>query len=128
MAIFGFDYVRLAAPVVLAPRNAPEPDVAVMVRPAHEYLSIGTPPPADVRLAVEVADATLNSDRSIKGFRYSEAVIPEYWIVNINERVLEVYRQPNPEGYAEKIIITEAETVASLAAPVAGVAVADLLP
>ncbi|MBV9848071.1 MAG: Uma2 family endonuclease [Armatimonadetes bacterium] len=128
LAIFGFDHVRVAAPVALAPRNAPEPDVAVMTRAAEEYLYIGTPPPSDVRLAVEVADATLSSDRAIKGFRYSEAGIPEYWIVNIPQRQLELFRQPAPDGYAEWQTVAEDGLVSPLAAPEAQIAVADLLP
>ena len=128
MAIFGLDFLRLAAPVALAPRNGPEPDVAVMMRPLRDYLSLGTPPPADVRLAVEVADATLHSDRSIKSLLYSLANIPEYWIVNIPQAQVEVFRQPTSEGYTDRTVVARSGILSPLAAPIARISVADLLP
>ncbi len=128
MAIFGFDFVRQAAPVILGRHNGPEPDVAVMLRRMQDYLALGTPPASDVRLAVEVADATLNTDRAIKTLLYGAAGIPEYWIVNIRERQLEVFRQPTPDGYAERFTVAYDGAVSPLAALESQVVVAELLP
>ena len=89
-AIFGFDYVRPPAPVAINEYNEPEPDVAVVARPLREYLAAGTPLPQDIRLLVEVSNTTLRTDRSVKAAVYGRAGIPEYWIVNINARTLEV--------------------------------------
>ena len=59
---------------------------------------------------------------------YAQAGIPEYWIVNIPGRTLEVYREPGANGYASVVTLTEADAVRPLAAPDAAVPVAQLLP
>ncbi len=127
-AIFGTDYVRLAAPIAIGEYEEPEPDAAVMYRPLIEYLRLGTPLPAEVRLAVEVSDRTLRRDLGAKQRQYGQAGIPEYWVVNINARLLHVFREPAETGYASETILTPDDTFRPLAAPDAVVAVADLLP
>ena len=127
-AIFGTDYVRLAAALALGESEEPEPDAAVMHRPLIEYLRLGTPLSAEVRLAVEVSDRTLRRDLGAKKRQYGQAGIPEYWVVNINARTLHVFRQPTKSGYAEEIVLSPEEAFSLLAAPDAVVAVADLLP
>ncbi len=127
-AIFGTDYVRLAAPIAVGEYEEPEPDAAVMHRPLIEYLRLGTPQPEEVRLAVEVSDRTLRRDLSEKQTLYGAAGIPEYWVVNINARTLHVFRQPVSDSYAQETILTPADLVNPLAAPAALIRVADLLP
>ena len=127
-AIFGTDYVRLAAPIAIGEYEEPEPDAAVMHRPLIDYLRLGTPLPEEVRLVVEVSDRTLRQDLAAKKVQYGRAGIPEYWVVNINARTLHVFRQPAESGYAEEAILSPEETINSLAAPDTVVAVADLLP
>ena len=127
-AIFGTDYVRLAAPIAIGEYEEPEPDAAVMQRPLVEYLRLGTPPPEEVRLAVEVSDWTLRRDLGEKQTQYGGAGIPEYWVVNINARTLHVFRQPAQGGYAQETVLAPTDTVSPLAAPAAVVRVADLLP
>lgn len=75
------------------------------------------------------------TDRSLKAGLYAQAGIAEYWIVNIPDRLLEVYRQPavmagHPFGHHYRYIVgyTESEFVTPLFAPTASVPVADLLP
>lgn len=99
-----------------------------MHRPLIEYLRLGTPLPAEVRLAVEVSDRTLRRDLGAKKLQYGQAGIPEYGVVNINARTLHVFRGPNEEGYASATILTPDETFRPLAAPDAVIAAADLLP
>lgn len=127
-AIFGTDYVRLAAPIAIGEYEEPEPDAAVMHRPLIDYLRLGTPLPEEVRLAVEVSDRTLRQDLNAKKIHYGRAGIQEYWVININARTLHVFRQPAETGYALETILGQAETVSPLAAPDAVIAVADLLP
>jgi Uma2 family endonuclease len=57
---------------------------------------------ADVALVIEVADTTLHIDRDVKAREYATAGIPEYWIVNLPERRLEVYRDPADGGYRSR--------------------------
>lgn len=126
--IFGRDYVRPPAPIAISDYNEPEPDVSGVARPLREYLDAGTPEPQDVRLLVEVSDSTLRGDISVKAALYGRAGIPEYWVVNINARAVEVFRQPTAEGYASVATVTGNEAIRPLAAPEAEVHVADLLP
>ncbi len=126
--IFGTDYVRLAAPIAIGEYEEPEPDAAVMHRPLIDYLRLGTPLPAEVRLAVEVSDRTLRRDLGAKKRQYGQAGIPEYWVVNINARTLHVFRQPTETGYASETVLTPDESFSPLAAPDAVLAVASLLP
>ena len=127
-AIFGTDYVRLAAPLAIGEYEEPEPDAAVMHRPLIDYLRLGTPLPEEVRLAVEVSDRTLRQDLAAKKVQYGSAGIPEYWVANINARTLHVFRQPTENGYALESVRASEEAVSPLAAPQAVIAVADLLP
>ena len=127
-AIFGTDYVRLAAPIAIGEYEEPEPDAAVMQRPLIDYLRLGTPLPAEARLAVEVSDRTLRQDLNAKKVQYGRAGIPEYWVININARTLHVFREPTENGYAQEAILSSDSAVTPLAAPSAAVAVADLLP
>jgi hypothetical protein len=52
------------------------------------------PRPRDVGLLVEAAEATLETDRAVKGPHYARVAIPYYWIVNLIESILEVYSDP----------------------------------
>ena len=104
----------------------PQPDVMVLFGVRDDYKDV--PRPADVLLLVEVSNSTLRYDRNTKSGMYAENGIPEYWIVNLRSRKLEVFRQPEPDAYVELRWYDEAEYVAPLAAPNALVRVADLLP
>lgn len=125
--IFGYERIQSQAPIPLDDRNDPEPDAAVLRAPLSDYLET-EPTPSDVELVVEVSDTTLSTDQTVKALLYARAGIPEYWIVNLPERVVEVYRQPTLEGYAEKTVIGEGELLHPLAAPASAISVADLLP
>ena len=51
-------------------------------------------------LAVEVSDTTLRRDRRVKLALYARAGIPEFWIVNLEVREVEIYRSPSGDTYA----------------------------
>ncbi len=89
---------------------------------------MGTPLPAEVRLAVEVSDCMLLWDMSTKKEQYGGADIPEYWAVDIPNRLLHVFREPVADGYATETVLTPEDEVRPLAAPDSAVCVADLLP
>jgi len=125
-------YVRQQLPLTLDPASEPEPDVAVVRGNPRDYVQ-DHPPTA--LLVIEVADATLEFDRGRKAGLYARAGIPDYWIVNLPDRVLEVYRDPGPladgpaeHGYRSIRRIGPPDSVAPLASPAAHVRVADLLP
>ncbi len=83
-------YVDSQEPITLA-TSEPEPDGCVIRGDTADYAD-RHPPAAAVALVVEVADATLEFDRTMKKTIYAEAGIPVYWIVNLIEKRLEVYR------------------------------------
>ena len=90
-------YVRMQGPIGLDDESEPEPDVAVVPGSVDDY---GRVHPSRVALLVEVADASLAIDRAYKASLYARAGVAEYWIVNLVERALEVYREPVADGAA----------------------------
>lgn len=112
-------------------RSLPEPDVAV-VRGTRSDYAARRPTSADVALVVEISEATLAYDRAQKLAMYADAGIAEYWIVNLIDRQIEIYTQPDAAGpetrYLSRIIRTAGEQVALPATlGSAAIAVADLL-
>lgn len=88
--------ISIQNPVLLSD-SEPEPDVAILN--FHDDLYASRRPGAqDVLLLIEVADSSLAYDRDVKGPIYAEAGIREYWIVNLMNSTIEVYRDPQPEG------------------------------
>lgn len=73
--------------------SEPEPDIAVVRGPRARYTR-AHPGPADIGLVIEVADSSLLIDRHDKGSIYARANLPVYWVVNVVDRVIEVYSQP----------------------------------
>ena len=132
-AAFGAGWVvRLQMPLALDDESEPEPDVAVVPGTRRDY---SRSHPSRPSLLVEVADSSLALDREHKGSLYARARVPDYWIVNLVSRVLEVYHEPTPApeapyGWRYGIVRTlrPAESVSPLAAPDTRIAVTDLLP
>jgi len=120
--------VRVQLPLALGRASEPEPDVAVIHGAIRDRRS-GHPTRAV--LVIEVADASLRLDRVLKSAIYAGAGIIEYWIVNLVDRSLEVYRDPRRGRrgtYANVRVMAPREVVGPLAAPRARIRVADLLP
>ena len=91
-AAFGAGWVvRSQGPVALDDESEPEPDVALVPGRVRDY---HREHPARPVLVVEVAESSLLLDRRHKGSLYARARLDDYWIVNLVDRVLEVYRQP----------------------------------
>lgn len=124
--------VRTQGPIGLDDESEPEPDVAVVPGEPEDYRSEHPSRPV---LTVEVAGVSLSIDRERKGNLYARAQLQEYWVLNLENRVLEVYRDPvaDPSAvfgwrYARRDDLNRSATVAPLWAPNARVRVADLLP
>ena len=110
--------VRIPNPIHLSAHSEPQPDLALLER-KRVYAS-RLPRPDEVLLVVEVADTTMNFDRRVKIPLYAEAGMREYWIVNLAEESLDVYRQPGSGGYAETTTLQRGDEVEILALPDAG--------
>jgi Uma2 family endonuclease len=86
--------VRAQSPIVLPElKSQPEPDV-VLAELREDGYDRSHPTPEEILLVVEISDSTLKYDREDKKFQYAAAGIPEYWIINLLDFVLEVYREP----------------------------------
>jgi len=113
--------------------SVPEPDVVLLRGEPSDF--IDHPAAADrIGLVVEVADSTLRSDRRLKGEVYARAGIAVYWIVNLNDRLIEVYTQPisndDAPGYAAATAYSKADSVpfALDGVKIARVSVAEIMP
>jgi Uma2 family endonuclease len=94
--------------------SEPEPDVLVLRSDDRAYAD-RHPGPNDVALIVEVADVSLNRDRTFKKRLYAQAGIPAYWIVNLVERCIEVFTDPatsaDPPDYRQHHVFAASEEV-----------------
>ena len=97
--------------------NVPQPDFAVLRFRPDFYATGSRPTPADALLLVEVADSSLRYDRKVKLPLYAGAGIPEYWIMDLQQRVVDVYTQPEAGGYAETATHRGGDQVPLSAAP-----------
>lgn len=119
--------VRSQLPLVASPLSVVEPDAAVVPGTLDDYRAAH---PTTAHLAVEVADSSLPEDRLTKARIYAAARIPEYWIVNLREDVVEVLRKPDARTrrYRERQIACRGQRLTLAALPEVRVAVDDLLP
>jgi Uma2 family endonuclease len=124
--------VRTQAPVSLDDESEPEPDLAVVPGGPDDYQESH---PSRPELLIEVADSSLGFDRVRKGSLYARAGVADYWIVNLVDHVLEVYREPVPDAtaphgwrYASAIRLSPPAVVTALGFADRPILVSDLLP
>jgi Uma2 family endonuclease len=124
--------VRVQLPIALEAESEPEPDLSVV---AGDPRASSRSHPADPVLIVEVAETSLTFDRQHKGSLYARAGVMDYWIVNLVDRELEVYRDPvaaplAPFGWqhGRRQSLTANSIISTLAKPSAKISVADLMP
>lgn len=97
-------------PLQLGDLSEPEPDF-MLLKPNPDFYSSRHPNADDVLLLIEVADTSLTFDQNQKLRLYAMHGIPEYWLLNLNDSCLEVYRQPSGESYAEKSTLRTGNTI-----------------
>jgi Uma2 family endonuclease len=119
--------VSVGNAVVIADRSVPQPDLAILAPREDEYAS-ALPRPSDVLLVVEVSDTTLRFDLRAKVPLYARCGIRETWVVDVNERVIHVFREPGAGGYGTSRIARAGDRVACAALPEAAVEVGELFP
>jgi len=133
-SIFGPNYwVRIQMSLDLTPFSVPDPDLAVI--PGSPRDNAINKNPTSALLVVEVSETTLVHDRKRKASLYAKVGIADYWIVNLEKRFLEVYRNPAQDetkdfgfGYQDVQYLEPSDEIAPLALPQARIKVADLLP
>jgi Uma2 family endonuclease len=107
--------LRGQEPIIIPPDSSPEPDYAIVRNHPDDYLS-AHPGPSDIFWVIEISDSTLNFDQQVKLALYAEAAISDYWIINLEDKHLEVYSDPyrTPQknfNYRTKRIFLPDETV-----------------
>ena len=118
--------VSVQNPIRLYDRTEPEPDVAVLKLRADDYVE-AIPGPKDVLLAIEVADSSLGYDRAVKAPLYAGHDIPEFWIVDLTGRAIEVHRKPEGERYTDVSRVGAGSTLEPVLLAGASVPVAAVL-
>lgn len=99
--------VMIETTVAMPPYNAPEPDLILTSEPDGD----GPIPVASVALLVEVSDTTLESDLGIKAATYAAQGIPEYWVADVNGRVIFQTWAPGDRGYLERREVDFGDTI-----------------
>ena len=113
-------------PVRLTDWTEPQPDLVVF-KPRADFYAKKEPVPEDVLFMVEIAETTLSYDRKIKLPRYAAAGIPEFWIGDLKNDILHVYRNPGRETYNIALILHPSESISPLAFPDVTFQVGELL-
>lgn len=114
------------SPLRLNRRSEPQPDLMLLRPDANDYTD-RHPTAEDVFLLIEVAQSSLDYDRSKKLPAYGKAGVPEVWIINLGEAVVEVYREPHYLGYESRTVLATGEQASPAAFPDLKVDIAALL-
>ncbi len=102
-------------PLTLLEDSEPEPDLAVV---RADEAGSRDHHPRSALLVIEIAGDSLRIDRETKASLYARAGVPEYWIVNLAESLVEVHRDPDPSGvYRSKVVVRRGELLASPSVP-----------
>jgi Uma2 family endonuclease len=113
--------------------SEPEPDISVVPGTPDHYKE--HPACSDAVLVVEIADSSLRFDRGTKAALYAEAGVRDYWVLNLTNRTLEIFRDPAPSrdaprgfAYRTHTVYTTDLTVLPLERPDVAIAVSSLFP
>ena len=127
-------YVREEKPLDVNGTDDPDPDVVVVPGSPRDYWHLPTAPSAPLALVVvEVADTTLFYDTTTKAELYATAAIADYWVLDVENHRLLVFRDPRPipaggQGYRTCLRLVSGETISLLAVPNTPIQVADFFP
>ena len=125
-------HVRPQLPLALDEASEPEPDIVIVRGEAWEYVRAH---PSAPLLVVEIAETSLALDREHKSGLYARAGVTDYWIINLPESMVEIYRDPvlaagTPFGwrYESAQRLAAGAMISPLSAPQTRIAIGDLLP
>jgi len=102
--------VRTQLPIQLGAAE-PKPSIAVVMPDVLRYTDLH-PIASQIYLLIEIADHTLTNDCEIQEKIYAKSKIDDFWVLDINERQLHVFREPSEDGYRSQMILSEDSTVA----------------
>ena len=118
--------VAVQNPLHLDDYSEPQPDV-MLLRPVSDDYASKHATCTDVLLLIEVADSSLEYDRGDKLSAYARGRVPEVWIINLAQRVLEVYTEPHLSGYRSAVSLRLGERISPRAFPDVSLDIAHLL-
>ncbi|WP_316436152.1 Uma2 family endonuclease [Leptolyngbya sp. NK1-12] len=93
--------IRIGAPITLPNSSEPEPDIAIVQRVEDNYLN-HHPYPENIFWVIEYSNTSLDKDLDVKADIYAAAGIPEYWVVNLKQSILVVFRDPIDGKYQSR--------------------------
>ncbi|NOG72564.1 Uma2 family endonuclease [Roseicella sp. DB1501] len=125
-AVQGRATVTAQSPLRLSDASEPRPDF-MLLKPRADVYRSAHPTPADVLLLVEVAQSSLAYDRQVKLPLYARHKVPEVWIVNLGEDVVEVYREPKDEAYLATTLAARGDMLEPAALPGLRIAVTEVI-
>ncbi len=124
--------VGVQPPLDLGLRFEPEPDISISTGAPGDFLQHH---PKTAELVIEIANASVNYDRKNKGSLYAKAQIPEFWLINLIDKCVEVYRKPVKDRvqvfgykYSSCRILRSGDSISPLCLPGVKIAVKELLP
>jgi len=120
-------HLRMQLPIILDDWSEPEPDVAICKLDPYDYAR-AHPYATDVLVVCEVAQSSLAYDRGAKAAAYASSGIPEYWIVDVSSRTIEIRSDPDAASrqYRNAVVVRDGETLAVPGG--ATIALTDVLP
>lgn len=119
--------VSVQNPLVVGEHSVPQPDV-VLLRPRADRYFSSHPLAADAFLVAEVSDSTLSVDLNFKVPLYARAGVRELWVLDIDQRVVHVFRDPDEDRYRRHISVSGENAVSVTALNGLSVTVAELFP
>ena len=102
--------VSVQNPVRLSRYTESQPDI-LLARPREDYYAGKRISPEDTFLVIEISDTTVRYDRNRKMPLYAKSGVPELWIENLQEDVILVYRNPDPETFSTSLVFHRGESV-----------------
>ena len=118
--------VAVQNPVVLSGYTEPQPDLTILRWWADDYEQ-SNPHPEDVLLLIEVSDSTLRYDRDVKVPLYANHGVPEVWLLDIQQRQIEIYRDPANGQYRQRDC-RQTGKIAPIVCPDAVIDLAEVFP
>jgi Uma2 family endonuclease len=120
-------FISTQDPIQLNDFSEPEPDLAIVRGTLLDYAD-RHPEPKDLALVVEVADSTLKYDCDVKDKLYAQSGIEDYWVLDVKNRNLHVFRNPTSTGYTSHLILTPPNSISPLSFLNQSVSLLDILP
>ena len=104
-------FIRLQAPFAASDRSEPEPDLYVVAGRREEYRDRH---PDQAVLVIEVSRTSLEVDRTTKASIYAQAGVPEYWVVDVEGKTIEIRRDPRNGRYASRSMLEAHQSILPL--------------